>query len=86
MGSGTTVTTVARCFRDEDLRGDRQPDLPRLTETSFLTAEIQDLTEGLIAKVMKDTLNVDVSHLNGWTGTILWPVWDDQPTSASVWN
>ncbi|GFH41920.1 aspartate--tRNA ligase [Lactococcus hodotermopsidis] len=54
---------IVKCFRDEDLRGDRQPEFTQVDlETSFLDEnEIQDLTEGLIAKVMKDTKNIDVS-------------------------
>lgn len=54
---------IAKCFRDEDLRGDRQPEFTQVDlETSFLgEEEIQDLTEGLIAKVMKDVKNVDVT-------------------------
>ena len=53
---------MARCFRDEDLRGDRQPEFTQVdTEMSFATAEdIQDMTEGLIKRVMKEALNVDV--------------------------
>lgn len=53
---------IAHCFRDEDLRGDRQPEFTQIDiETSFMTAdEIQEMTEGLIKKVMKDVLNVEV--------------------------
>lgn len=53
---------IVKCFRDEDLRGDRQPEFTQVDlETSFLDEqEIQDLTEGLIAKVMKETKNIDV--------------------------
>ena len=53
---------MARCFRDEDLRGDRQPEFTQVdTEMSFATAQdIQDMTEGLIKRVMKEALGVDV--------------------------
>ena len=53
---------VARCFRDEDLRADRQLDFTQLDiETSFLTQdEILTLTEGLLKKVMKDVKNIDI--------------------------
>ena len=54
---------IARCFRDEDLRGDRQPEFTQVDlETSFLDEhEIQDMTEGLIAKVMKETKDIDIT-------------------------
>ncbi|MGF0111700.1 aspartate--tRNA ligase [Streptococcus sp. SGI.013] len=54
---------IVKCFRDEDLRGDRQPEFTQVDlETSFLTdLEIQDLTEGLLAKVMKDTKGIEVT-------------------------
>lgn len=53
---------VARCFRDEDLRADRQPDFTQLDiETSFLSQdEILTLTENLIAKIMKDVKGIDI--------------------------
>ena len=54
---------IVRCVRDEDLRGDRQPEFTQVDmETSFLSAEeIQTLTEGMIAKVMKDVKGMDVT-------------------------
>lgn len=53
---------VARCFRDEDLRADRQLDFTQLDiETSFLSQdEILTLTEGLLKKVMKDVKGIDI--------------------------
>ncbi len=53
---------VARCFRDEDLRADRQPDFTQIDiETSFLTQDqFLTLMEGFIKKVYKDVINYDV--------------------------
>ncbi|MBR5048687.1 MAG: aspartate--tRNA ligase [Erysipelotrichaceae bacterium] len=53
---------VARCFRDEDLRADRQLDFTQLDiEMSFMSQdEIIAMTEGLLKKVMKDVKGIDV--------------------------
>src|SRR5438445_1650058 len=55
---------VVRCFRDEDLRADRQPEFTQIdVETSFLDERaIQDLMEGLIREVFRDVLGVELSQ------------------------
>ncbi len=53
---------IVKCFRDEDLRGDRQLYYQVDLETSFLSdQEIQDITEGLISRVMKETKGIEVT-------------------------
>lgn len=53
---------LARCFRDEDLRADRQPEFTQIDlEMSFVDAEdIQECVEGFVQRVFKDVLGVDV--------------------------
>jgi aspartyl-tRNA synthetase len=53
---------VARCFRDEDLRADRQPEFTQLDlEMSFITAEdIIGEIDGLVARMAKEILGLDV--------------------------
>lgn len=53
---------IAKCFRDEDLRADRQPEFTQLDiEMSFVDADdIMDMTEGLIRHVFKGALGVDL--------------------------
>jgi len=60
---------ITKCFRDEDLRADRQPEFTQIDiETSFLSErEIQDLMEGLIRTMWKDALGVDLGEFPRYT-------------------
>jgi aspartyl-tRNA synthetase len=53
---------ITKCFRDEDLRADRQPEFTQIDiETSFLSEEeIRDMFQGMICTVFKNTIGVDL--------------------------
>ncbi len=55
---------ITKCFRDEDLRADRQPEFTQVDiETSFLTEnEIMDLMEEMIRALFKQTMDIDLPN------------------------
>ena len=56
---------IVKCFRDEDLRADRQPEFTQIDiETSFLTAaELQEIVETMMRKLWQDVAGVDLGVL-----------------------
>jgi aspartyl-tRNA synthetase len=53
---------IVKCFRDEDLRADRQPEFTQIDiETSFMSADqVREMTEAMVKKMWQELLNVDL--------------------------
>ena len=62
MGGLDRYVQITKCFRDEDLRADRQPEFTQIdVEMTFATEEmIYGLVEGLIARIWQDTRGIEV--------------------------
>ena len=55
---------IARCYRDEDLRADRQPEFTQIDiEASFITQQqVMEMTEGMLKSVWREVLNLDLGE------------------------
>lgn len=57
---------IAKCFRDEDLRADRQPEFTQIDiETSFMSQDqIMEVTEGMFRELFKNLMNIEFDNIN----------------------
>lgn len=73
---------ITKCFRDEDLRADRQPEFTQIDlETSFLNEnEIMDITEGMARHIFKDVMDVELGEFPRMTyGDAMFYYGSDKP-------
>jgi aspartyl-tRNA synthetase len=80
---------IVRCFRDEDLRSDRQPEFTQIdVEMSFVTVEdVQRIMEGLMAHIFREILEVELeTPFRSMTYEAMSRYGTDKPDLDLEWN